>query len=329
MGKTGRLIWMLIGLVVASYVGILALSVLKNRLPFLSKKSKPAATATAAALRAAGAATNAVPEESGLPVTERVQKWTKGARLLEESESLLNSSRFAQAKDKLLQAGELVPHAVDQMYGMARVYLSEHDFNTAEKLLVRVIEANPSHVEARNLLAKALLENGKNAEALAVAEWICTLDPYSEEGHDIASTAALSPQVNEIPKAIEHLKKLLNLKTDDPTVKNNLGKAYFRVGDFANARKIFEEILRGDDQNSAAHYNLAICQAKQGLAKEASATLTRAGAKLGDAFVATWLSSTDFDSVRTSPEFAALKHDLAAASTAAAIPTNKPPSATP
>ncbi len=326
--RANRLIWMLVGLVIIAYVAILSLSILKAR-----GKQTPAQKAIAAATTLAqhSVTTNATqqsPAENGLPIAERVQKWTKGAHLLDESESLLNSGRYPQAREKLVQAGALIPQSVEQMSGMARVYLSEKNYPEAEKMLVRVVEAAPGQASARAMLARALLENGKFADALAVAEWICSTDPYSEDGHDVAATAALSPQINDMAKAIEHLKKLANLRTDDYVVKNSLGKAYLRTGDLVNARKVFDDILRADGANSAAYYNLAVCLTKQDKPNEAIATLSRAAIKLGESFVAAWLNSSDFDAIRSNADFLALQKRLASVPSPATSAIRPPPEKT-
>lgn len=327
--RKNRLIWILVGLVVMAYVSILALSVLKGRLNRPAKGGSPPSAAAAARPKPDPARIETGPAGApGLPVAERVQKWSKGARLLEETSTLINNARFPQAREKLVQAGDLVPNSLDYKLGMARVCMSEHNFRDAEKLLVQAVDANPNNAEAREMLARALLENGRNADALAVAEWVCLADAYSEAGHDVAATALLAPEVNDVAKAVEHLKKLMNLRSDDQSVRNSLGKAYLRLGNVYEARKVFDEILRADDQNFQAYYNLAGTLVREGRAEDAVSTLSRAASKLGESFVAPWLNNPDFDSIRKNPDFVALERRLAAAA-AESVPANRQPATKP
>lgn len=318
--RKNRVIWILVGLVIVAYVAVLSLTVMRNRLKRAETRTAPAAAAGTRPpeARPAAPATNTAAAGTGLPVIERVQNWSRGARLLDEAATLLNSGRYQQAKERLEKAGQLIPSGVHQRIGMARVLVSERNYRDAEKLLVAAIDEDPTNADVREMLARALIENGRSADAMAVAEWICQADPYSEEGHDVAAAAALSPELNDLPKAIEHLRKLLNLRSDDMIVKNNLGKAYLRAGNVAESRKTFEEIIQTDAQNSQAHYNLAAALVREGRAEEAVSMLSRASARLGENFVATWLSSSDFDSIRSDAGFTALQRRLGAATTAPA-----------
>lgn len=326
--RFNRLIWVLIGLVVVAYGMLLVGSVVKNRLQKPDDKKAAAAAAATAAL-----ARKPVPEptsigtnlfffESGLPIAERVQKWSKGARVMDEVQTLLNNGRFSQAREKLAEAQALVPNAVDRMFGLASVYMAERNFQEAEKLLVRVVESDPLHTEARQFLAKALKENGRYVDALAVADWICQVDPYSDVGHELAADASLA--LDEPARAVEHLRKLSNLRSGDLTVRNNLGIALMRQGNLVEARKTFEEILRSDEHHSTAHYNLAVCQTRQGKPADVVITLRAASAKLGESFVWAWLGSADFAPIRTNAEFVAFERKLgtsASASNKAASPS--------
>lgn len=309
--KMERVIWGIVALVVIVFILALGLSILGRRTGWFSLHSKSATVAASKPSRPLERTNALAQADNGLPMSERVQKWTRGARLVEEAQTLINGRRYDQALTKLLAAGELIPQSVDQMVALSRVYMNMGDFPLAEKFLARVVDADPTRIEARQMLAKALIENGKNLDALAVAEWICAGDGYSEEGHEIAAAAALN--LNESAKAIEHLKKLLSLKGDDMTVKNNLGIAYLRAGSYTEARKTFEDILRTDEQHSTAHYNLAVCLIKLGDTKQAIITLNRAAARLGDGYVGAWLNMPDFDSVRANPDFIALQKSVGSA----------------
>lgn len=308
--KVNKLIWVLLSLVVAAYAVLLVGSVVKSRLfktpPKTEAKGpvKPAMPAAEPAL----VETNLFFVESGLPIAERVQKWSKGARLMDEADNLLNSGRYPLAREKLIEAQTLVPNAVDRMNGLAKVYLSERKFAEAAKLLLRVVESDPDNPEARVNLARSLKETGRSVDALAVADWICALDNYSEDGHEIAAEAAL--QLGDPARAAEHLRKLSNLKSGDLTVRHNLGIALMRQGSLAEARKTFEDILREDEQHSMAHYNLAVCETRQGRPADVVATLGVASARLGESFVWSWLGSAEFDPVRTNADFVAFERRL-------------------
>ena len=90
----------------------------------------------------------------------------------------------------------------------------------------------------------------------------------------------------------------------------NLGIALMRQGSLAEARRIFEEILREDEHHSMAHYNLAVCATRQGRPADVIATLGVASARLGESIVWSWLNSAEFDSIRTNADFVAFERRL-------------------
>lgn len=313
--KMNRLIWALIGIVVGAYLAVLVASVVKNRFGWFAKKSAPAAsvatTAAAITVTANTVSNRLIETDSGLPVVERVQNWTRGQKALEEVEALIRNGRTTVAREKLHQAEAWVPGAVDRVYGLSRLYMAERNYAEAEKLLLRVVEAQPSRADARNDLATVLHRNGRFADALAVAEWICQNDAYSEDGHSVAADSAL--ELGDTTKAIEHLRKLSNLRSDDLAVRNNLGIAYLRAGNQTEAAKIFEGILQQDDRNPTAHYNMALVLTKQGKGDEAVRLLSVAANRLGRNFVGSWMSSAEFDGLKANPSFIALQKECAAA----------------
>lgn len=321
--KVNKLIWALIGIVVGAYLAVLVASVAKNRLGWFKKKPAEVAPVAATTTVPKGATSSnlLVETDSGLPVVERVQNWARGQKALDEVETLIRNGRNTVAREKLIQAGAWVPGAVDRIYGLARVCMAERKYEEAEKLLLRVVEAAPARSDARNDLANVLHRNSRFADALAVAEWICQNDAYSEDGHSVAADAAL--ELGDNAKAIEHLRKLSNLRSDDLAVRNNLGIAYLRAGSQTEAGRIFDEILQRDDRNPTAHYNMALVLAKQGKSEEAVRLLSVAANRLGRSFVGSWMSSAEFDLLKNNAAFIALQKECAAAPAA----TNAAPEA--
>jgi tetratricopeptide (TPR) repeat protein len=135
----------------------------------------------------------------------------------------------------------------------------------AEKELRRAVELGPSHPEPRVALVQHLAGKGKTEEAekfLAQAA-----EKLPAEAAPLA-LAACCEAVGDRDRALEHYKKALALRPDDPAVQQTVGLFYLRKGDATQAsvhlRKVLENSSTPAPLAAATRRSLALMLASSG-----------------------------------------------------------------
>lgn len=222
--------------------------------------------------------------------------------------TMLEAGNHKAAQEKLNQALQNRPENLDAKKAQAFIYAGQHRNEKAAVLLMDILRRDPGDEEARQALIRALAALGSYEAVLESADWYLRDQPYTIEVHYTAAQAAL--ELGQVPKAIMHLKRIIEIDNRYRPARNLLGVAYRRQGAYDKAIEVFLEQLDYTDADSSAYYNLAICYAAQKQSEEAVACLQQAIDLFGASFIQAWLQSEHFDAVRSSPAFEALKTRL-------------------
>jgi tetratricopeptide (TPR) repeat protein len=294
-----RLLWALLVLVFGVYAIVLASSVLRSQQkPRASTGPDTPAPTTSVHTNQQSAA------DAARRIAERIAAWNKLPDIALDAQSLKEQGFAAQAGERLTRALESTPDALVLKISLAQILIQQEKYPQAVELLIQVLEADPSDQKARLLLASVFNTQTNYPAALSVAKWILETDPNSTEAHQVAANAYLNTDRRSM--ALPHLRKVVLLDEDNLVAQNKLGVAYTQMGQYAKAIQVFNNVLEHNTTDSMTHYNLAVCYAKQNMADQAVETLTRAIALFGKSFVVTWMKSSDFDTIRAHPLFAAL-----------------------
>jgi tetratricopeptide (TPR) repeat protein len=134
--------------------------------------------------------------------------------------------------------------------------------------------------ESRRQLALALEQEGKVAEA--EAEWRSLLSSQPNDAEAYAHLGLLEARQVHYKEAIPLYHKALSLNPKMPSLRLNLGLAYFKAGDLPAAIKTFEPLLKSEPKSSPealrlvtlmglAHYGMGEYAAAVPCLKEATA----------------------------------------------------------
>ena len=97
--------------------------------------------------------------------------YTHEAGLLMEAAQFYGSPTYRQlAINAFHKAIDLSPHRVEQRLGLARIYMTEHDYERALVVLSDAVKSDPQLGEPRYRLAQAYIGAGKSDSALAMLQ---------------------------------------------------------------------------------------------------------------------------------------------------------------
>jgi tetratricopeptide (TPR) repeat protein len=307
-------LWLAVALVVMCYLSFLAYSIIKpkaKRSDTKPSKTVVAVTPTNTVQKPATVNTEPVPEPEPVistasrfdshVITGMISRVKASGILIEEGRRLARNNQFARAELKYEEAAGLMPEVYTLLYEWAGTMVEQKRWSSARDVLIRALNANPSSADARLMLARACYELKRPDEALALANWVLEVEPYSEGAHQIAADVLTAMDQHEA--AIKHLQKLVAIDSSNHTAENGLGAAMMSLGQFNQAIRAFENVIRDEPGNSQAYYYLAICYIRKNEPELSVDVLSRATSRFGQPFVLSWTKSSDFDSLRNLASF--------------------------
>ncbi len=123
-------------------------------------------------------------------------------------------------------------------------------FSVAFNLLASVERCAEAHCNLGNVL----LQQGREAEAMAQYEQALRLNPDYAEAHN--NLGSVLKDQRKLPEAMAHHEQAIRLKPDYAEAHNNLGVALIQAGRVQEAIPHFEQALRLKPDYADAHYNL-------------------------------------------------------------------------
>ncbi len=150
-----------------------------------------------------------------------------------------NPDKALEAYNKALERN---PDDTDLYFNRGLLFYKRNEYKKAAEDFERVIAKNPDDFEARFYAGSAYLNYGDTFKKKRVA-----LEEAGKKGPEIEKLKKL--EMEQYKKALVHLEKARDLRPDDPSVWNNLGIAYVRLGmadKGAEAFKKVEELQKKD-----------------------------------------------------------------------------------
>jgi tetratricopeptide (TPR) repeat protein len=177
---------------------------------------------------------------------------------------------FSDADKWFTQVVSQIPDDADAWYLLGRTKYNEDEFAAAISSFERALALHPRHVEAENnigLAWKELNDSGKAKTAfLAAIEW---QGNSPVDAQPFLNLGTLLADSNQVADALPYLTKATELSPQNPTVHEQLGKAYFAMNRLPEAQAELERAIALSPETATLHYKLGQILRKAGLQERA------------------------------------------------------------
>jgi tetratricopeptide (TPR) repeat protein len=219
------------------------------------------------------------------------------------------SKEINLALDNLKNAEKLDPASRDVQFAFARYYAMQKDFTKSEDTVRKVIEKNPTDLEARALLGDLLvasgnikraekefaeikklapripigyvksgelyIKQGKMERAIVEYEQALKANPDSwRVANDLAFL--LGETSKDINRAVTLAEKARTLKPEELTVQDTLGWLYLKQGNTAKSLELLKPVQSKAPDAAVINYHLGMALYKAGKPQEAKDSLKKA-----------------------------------------------------
>ncbi|MGI9054843.1 MAG: tetratricopeptide repeat protein [Pyrinomonadaceae bacterium] len=156
-----------------------------------------------------------------------------------------------QALEKFLTEKPLAELSAEDRQTLGKVYVKSGKYEQAIETLKALAEANPNDVETRSLLGLSFFYLDKNEEAGAQLDSVWDKIIAEKRIDEITTRGIIYSRQNNFPKAIETLKKAVEINPSSAAANNALAQVYARSGD-AEQAEIYRAKTVEINDNAAA-----------------------------------------------------------------------------
>ncbi len=203
-------------------------------------------------------------------------------------------------REELAEALDRTPRMVDLRLIEADLARADQDLARAEEILADILEAQPGHHQARDLLLTVLHERGRHRAAATLGAWILEEDPHQMAALRTTSRALML--LSQYHEAIPLLRRLVRMESDNTLSLNLLGRALAMTGEHREAVQILQQSIDHRPDQSLTYYTLATVHAIRGRNLEAGRILAEARFRFGE-FVDAWLQDPMLIGISDDPDF--------------------------
>jgi tetratricopeptide (TPR) repeat protein len=173
---------------------------------------------------------------------------------LELARLRLKTRDLEDALDHVTRAVAADPGSAEAFHEMGRAYEMRGELDEAERCLRRALELDPELLEASSALGWVYLRQKKHAAAIGMYERVLERDPENVDVQHLLGYALVRSE--QYARGVELFSKVCE-RTPPRflAARVNLGNAYFHVGRFDAAMRVYEQILSQEPSHFEARWN--------------------------------------------------------------------------
>lgn len=181
---------------------------------------------------------------------------------------------FDEALTFLAEAESRNPNFVHLYATRGAVYMARGDQDQAIQAYMKAIELSPLNPTRYEDAACPLFENKRFQEGVDILSLALQHELSFPSLHRYLSEGYFA--LKDFSKAVKHIRTALVMEPDNVIYLNQLGISLKESQELEEAMKVYNSIIKLDNDNKAAYYNKAILQHTMGALDDAIKTLERA-----------------------------------------------------
>ena len=180
----------------------------------------------------------------------------------------------SEAETNFQKAAALDPQSTSAQLALGRYYQSVNRFAEAEAQFQRAAKIDPKSTEPRTALVRLLMAEGESEQAQAILRQAKADFPDNSEGYRMLGDFYFA--TGDTAKALAEYSGLYAAHPSDPQVKKNYIQLLIVSNRLEDARKLNDEILKRNPQETEALIYRGQIQLRQGRSGDAATTLETA-----------------------------------------------------
>ncbi|HMP77357.1 MAG TPA: tetratricopeptide repeat protein [Kiritimatiellia bacterium] len=236
------------------------------------------------------------------------QKLNEVMTTLRQANEYMMNREWDEAEKLIRRALELWPDMNAALRMQGAIYLQRGQFDQAILTLEKAIKSDPFSADAFNNLATAYLQRGELERAEDLLLMALQIRP--ESGVTQTNLGLLYILWGRYDQAAEHLLAAVRTMPDNHSVRNNLGVALLRLGRYEESRTHFQHLINRQPDRPEAYFNMAITFVLERNPADAMTWLRQGVSRCSPVEAQRHLADSDFDAVRSLPEFQQLQRQL-------------------
>jgi type IV pilus assembly protein PilF len=188
---------------------------------------------------------------------------TEGEIHMKLGSSYLSKGNIELALFELNKASRLIPKEPDVHFALGTVHLLREEPGLAMEEFQKTIDLNKKHADAYNNLGYAYLKLGRWDEAIESCQKALDEVNYDTPVRAMTIMGWAYYKKGESARALEMLKRALNMKDNQPDTENRIATIYLDEGRFDKAKIILQDLAKRLPKFASARLNLGIVYYKE------------------------------------------------------------------
>lgn len=180
---------------------------------------------------------------------------TKVDYFLTLSDLYFVTNKTANAKTALEKAVALDPKNVDALLKLAELYLYVRKSEKSMEYINKALRLNQYNAKAYFMKGMNYKDMGDTAKAISSMQ---TAVEQDQQYYHAYMQLGLLCAAQENSLAVQYYKNAIQIQPQSKEAWYDLGKFYQDIGDWKNALEAYTTLLRIDDRNQYAHYNMGV-----------------------------------------------------------------------
>ena len=181
--------------------------------------------------------------------------------------------KFADAEKRFRKIYDSKPPDIRGLMGITEAYMAQANYDGAIALVKKEIAAHPDRLNLKIALGNIAVRGNKTDEALAAYQQVIEKNP--QDGPMQVRIGITYRNKGDAKNAIEHLRRGVELMPNDPTPYSELAMLLHQQGNRAQARPLYDKMLKLEPDNIVALNNLAFMIAEDGSDLDQALTLAQ------------------------------------------------------